>query len=153
VFFFFFSISFCIFLLILDRFFNHDPEVHPNPLEFSPDRFLTQDGHEPEPDPREISFGFGRRICPGKWIADTAIFVTMAQTLAAYNVTKAVGNDGREIEPELDPQPGIVSLLVPFPCTFTIRSPKYEELVRAVEKDYPFKLGDAQLLESVYSPQ
>jgi len=132
-------------------FFNHDPEVHPDPLVFSPERFLTEDGHEPEPDPREISFGFGRRICPGKWIADTAIFVTMAQTLAAYNVTKAVGIDGREIEPKLDPQPGIVSLLVPFPCAFTVRSPKYEELIRAVEKEYPFKVGDSDLLESVNS--
>jgi len=129
--------------------YNNDPEIYPNPRVFSPERFLTSDDHRPEPDPRDISFGFGRRICPGRFIADTAIFVTMAQTLAAYNVSKAVGNDGQEIEPTIDFMPGFVSHPAPFQCTFTPRSLKYEQLTRAVEREYPFESSDAKILSQV----
>ena len=38
----------------------HDPDSYINPLEFNPERFL---GEDPEPDPRETAFGYGRRIC------------------------------------------------------------------------------------------
>jgi hypothetical protein len=75
----------------------------------------------------------------------------LAQILAAYTITKAIGEDGKEIEPIKDPLPGIVSLLAPFQCTFTPRSPKYVELIREVEKTNPFKLGDAELLGTAYS--
>jgi Cytochrome P450 len=130
------------------RAYCHDPEVYPNPLKFSPERYLTNDDHEPEPDPRDVSFGFGRRVCPGRFIADTAIFVTMAQTLAAYHISKPLGHDGREIEPTIDFTPGFVTSPVPFQCAFTLRSPKYEDLIRAVEKQHPFGVGDADILEA-----
>jgi hypothetical protein len=133
------------------RFILHDPEVYPDPEKFSPERFLTSDRHKPEPDPRDVSFGFGRRVCPGRYIADTAIFVTMAQTLAAYSVSKPVGIDGKAIEPKVEFTPGFVSQPVPFQCAFTPRSSKYEELIRAVEKEHPFKFGDADILAAAYS--
>ena len=38
-----------------------DPSRYKNPETFNPDRFLPSDGTEPEYDPREIVFGFGRR--------------------------------------------------------------------------------------------
>lgn len=44
----------------MNRQILHDPDSYTDPLEFSPERFL---GEEPEPDPREIAFGYGRRIC------------------------------------------------------------------------------------------
>ena len=40
------------------RFMTHDPKVYPEPSKFSPERFL---GPQPQQDPRNISFGFGRR--------------------------------------------------------------------------------------------
>lgn len=36
----------------------HNPKVYSNPSAFNPDRYL---GSNPEPDPREFVFGFGRR--------------------------------------------------------------------------------------------
>jgi hypothetical protein len=77
--------------------------------------------------------------------------VTMAQILAAYNISKALGDDCRVIEPTKDPKPGFVSILAPFQCTFTPRSPKYVELIRAVEKEHPFKLGDEEILGKAFS--
>lgn len=39
----------------------HDPRVYSNPMAFDPERFIAKEGKEPELDPRELSFGFGRR--------------------------------------------------------------------------------------------
>lgn len=41
----------------------HDAEMYPDPMKFSPERFLSQ---KPQPDPRKYVFGFGRRVCPGE---------------------------------------------------------------------------------------
>ena len=39
----------------------HDSSVYQDPMEFKPARFIKTENHEPEPDPRELCFGFGRR--------------------------------------------------------------------------------------------
>ena len=42
----------------------HDPAIYPDPHEFKPERFLTPDGTQINPDvldPSEACFGFGRR--------------------------------------------------------------------------------------------
>lgn len=40
---------------------THDPDYYPEPFVFRPERYLEENGHAPEPDPRTIAFGFGRR--------------------------------------------------------------------------------------------
>jgi cytochrome P450 len=37
---------------------SHDPRVYSDPFAFKPERFL---GPNPEQDPRDYAFGFGRR--------------------------------------------------------------------------------------------
>ena len=44
--------------MFLLRFMSHDPQVYPDPFKFNPERFL---GPQPQQDPRDFSFGFGRR--------------------------------------------------------------------------------------------
>lgn len=46
-------------VLLLHRNMTHDPEVYKNPMEFNPERFL---GESPEQDPKDMVFGFGRRL-------------------------------------------------------------------------------------------
>ncbi|SJL17042.1 uncharacterized protein ARMOST_20583 [Armillaria ostoyae] len=41
---------------------THDPKTYQDPMVFDPTRFLARPKHVPERDPREIAFGFGRRI-------------------------------------------------------------------------------------------
>jgi hypothetical protein len=131
-------------VLCLTRAFNHDPLTHHKPFDFNPDRFLVSEGHEAEPDPSSVSFGYGRRTCPGRFVASTAIFLTVAQCLAAFNIRKAIGEDGREIEPQLGATTELVSYVLPFQCTITPRSPEYVALIKAVEQDYPFEKSDAE---------
>ncbi|KAF5695562.1 oxidoreductase [Fusarium denticulatum] len=74
---------------------THDPEVYHDPMEFKPERYF-----EPynEPSPADLVFGFGRRACPGRWIADQTLFLSIAQTLAVFRIEKEVDGEGREIE-------------------------------------------------------
>ena len=47
--------------------FMHDKTVYKDPMEFKPERFLAasrNNGQKPEPDPRGVVFGYGRR-CAG----------------------------------------------------------------------------------------
>lgn len=121
----------------------HDPEIYEEPMAFRPERFLPTNP-EREPDPRNCCFGYGRRICPGRLLADNSIFLTIAQCLAAFNISKAIDEAGKEIEPTVEFTPGIVSHPVPFKCTITPRSQKYEKLIKNVEMEFPWEESNAQ---------
>ncbi|KAH9920814.1 cytochrome P450 [Amylocystis lapponica] len=81
--------------------FLHDPEQYADPLEFKPERFLPSNGKEAERDPREVVFGFGRRICPGIQLADASVFLSCAMSLAVFNICKAVEN-GAVVDPAIE---------------------------------------------------
>ena len=120
--------------------------MHPEPSEFHPERFLTKDGQNAEPDPHDTVFGFGRRICPGRFVADTSLFLIIAHTLAIFNIRKPIGPDGKEVEPRVAFTPGIVSHPVQYACTFTVRSAEHESLVLKFAHETPFEEGNAEQL-------
>jgi hypothetical protein len=117
-------------------------------MKFKPERFLSADGHLPEPDPQRLVFGFGRRICPGRILADSALYLNIAQSLAACNISKVI-EDGREIDPIVNFQPGVVSHPAPFQTSIKPRSPRHKGLIRSIEQVYPWQESDAKVLESV----
>ncbi|EMD40455.1 hypothetical protein CERSUDRAFT_80124 [Gelatoporia subvermispora B] len=108
--------------------FLHDSQLYTNPFEFNPDRFIAQPGKEIEQDPRDFVFGFGRRICPGLYLADTSVFLSCAMSLAAFNISKVV-EDGKAIEPVIEYSSGTISHPAPFPCSIKPRSAKAESLI------------------------
>ncbi|KIJ70462.1 hypothetical protein HYDPIDRAFT_79110 [Hydnomerulius pinastri MD-312] len=110
-------------------FMLHDPRTYANPMEFNPERFLAREGKEPETDPRTICFGFGRRICPGLHLADASVWISVAMSLAAFDISKIVEN-GVEITPEVDPSSGTISHPKPFKCSIKPRSAKALELIQ-----------------------
>ncbi|CAG5137089.1 uncharacterized protein ALTATR162_LOCUS38 [Alternaria atra] len=128
--------------------FTHDPSVYPSPMTFLPERFFDTPTHKAEPDPRNWIFGYGRRVCPGRYVADNAVFMTIAQTLAVFKIEKLVEN-GKTVEPELKFEPGVVSHPVPYRTSIKPRSEKHKQLIRAAEKDYPWEESDAKVLETV----
>ncbi|KAF2116964.1 cytochrome P450 [Lophiotrema nucula] len=126
--------------------FTHDPAVYPDPMIFRPERFM---GPEPQPDPRNWIFGYGRRVCPGRYVADNALFITIAQTLAVYKIQKAVDGNGKTIEPELKFEAGVVSHPIPYRTSITPRSEKHAQIIRLAEKEYPWEKSDAETLKAM----
>ncbi|THU82832.1 cytochrome P450 [Dendrothele bispora CBS 962.96] len=104
---------------------SRDPEVYSDPETFNPGRFL---GSNPEPDPREIVFGFGRRICPGRFLAEISLYITLAMCTATLDISAKI-EDGKVVFPKYQPEGGPVSRLRPFGC---IVSPRDPELITAV---------------------
>ena len=76
-----------------------DPAVYANPDLFDPERFIGREGKVAEPDPRSCFFGFGRRICPGRELADVSVWTETAVTLAALSISKICDEKGEEIIP------------------------------------------------------
>jgi cytochrome P450 len=109
-------------------FMLNDPERYANPSEFNPERFLGNDGKKPETEPRTICFGFGRRICPGIHLAEASAWLSIAMSLAVFDISKVVEN-GIEITPEVDPSSGTISHPKPFKCTIKPRSLKAVALI------------------------
>ncbi|KAE8140134.1 cytochrome P450 [Aspergillus pseudotamarii] len=128
--------------------FAHDPDVYSDPMSFRPERFLASDGHTPERDPHTLVFGFGRRICPGRPLVDFNSFLTIARSLAVFQIRKAM-KDGREIDPIIDYQEGIVGHLSPFEVSIQSRSTEHEALIRSIEVEDSISRGDSAVLESV----
>jgi cytochrome P450 len=117
-------------------------------MTFKPERFLASCGSTPELDPNAIAFGFGRRICPGRRLVNSGLYITIAQILAVFKISKPVKN-GRESTPEVVFLPGVISHPAPYEVTIKPRSPQHESLVRGVEQIYPWEESDAKTLESV----
>ncbi|EUC44767.1 hypothetical protein COCMIDRAFT_97390 [Bipolaris oryzae ATCC 44560] len=128
--------------------FTHDPAIYADPMTFRPERFIATPTHTAEPDPRNWTFGFGRRICPGRYIADNALFTTIAQSLAVFNIEKLVEN-GRTVEPRIEFEPGIISHPVPYRLSIKPRNEKCRKLIEKAEQLYPWGESDAQTLESM----
>jgi hypothetical protein len=130
------------------RFFTHDPDVYHDPMSFKPERFLSIDGSISEPDPHKLSFGFGRRICPGHFLADASLFLNIAQFLAVFRVNKVVEN-GQVIEPSASFLPGVISHPVPFRTSVVPRSTRHVAIIRSLEQTHPWQESDADVLERV----
>jgi cytochrome P450 len=106
-----------------------DPAVYADPLTFNPSRFL---GNSPEPDPRPTLFGFGRRVCPGQVLADSMLWVSVALSLAAFEIGRMLDEDGREIIPKAEWEGPLVMQPVDLRCTIKPRSKEVENLLREV---------------------
>lgn len=83
---------------------SYDETVFPDPDTFDPEHFL--DKSIPYPD---VAFGFGRRICPGRFLALSSMWIAIASILTTFNISKAKNENGNDIEPVVCYTSGMVS--------------------------------------------
>ena len=124
--------------------FSRDPVVYHDSERFLPERYLAP---FEEPDPAGFVFGFGRRICPGRRLADSTIFVAAAKVLATLDITKARDAQGREVEPEIGIGSGAVASPLPFSVVVSPRNKTTVHLVRSFDEEHPVGEGDSKYLE------
>ncbi|KAH6908092.1 cytochrome P450 [Coprinopsis sp. MPI-PUGE-AT-0042] len=113
---------------------THDEELYPEPFRFNPERHL---GPNPQPNPFQFIFGFGRRVCPGAHFAETSIFYTISNILAVFNISKQVDESGNEIEPQIAWTSGVTSHPEPFTCKITCRNKELLSIIMDQEDPVP----------------
>ncbi|RXW12655.1 hypothetical protein EST38_g13199 [Candolleomyces aberdarensis] len=125
----------------------HDENVYPDPFTFNPDRFINSETGQVDftraRDPSHACWGFGRRVCPGRYMAFSAVWLAIASLIATFDIekakekVKAVGEDGieREEERTVELTHEYVSAVViapkPFKCVIKPRSKEKADLIRA----------------------
>ncbi|KAF8510748.1 cytochrome P450 oxidoreductase [Gautieria morchelliformis] len=109
---------------------GHDKANYTDPDSFLPERFL---GSNPELDPHKFAFGFGRRGCPGQELADANVFLSIAMSLAVFDIKPIKDSvTGEELIPKAEFISGTVCHPKPFPCDIRPRSQDAVLLIRSV---------------------
>jgi len=111
---------------------NRDPDVYERPDDFLPERFL----HTPTGPFTNIgnihAFGFGRRVCIGRYLADNTVWLTIASVLATLNLTKPKDKEGNEIDISEEYSNYFLRHPKPYQCTITPRAPYAKKLILAM---------------------
>lgn len=85
----------------------HDPAAYDSPEEFNPERFLKHrsEGQKLEyeldtdvRDPMSAAFGFGSRICPGRFMAYESVWIVVATVVSVFDIEKVKDASGRPME-------------------------------------------------------
>lgn len=97
---------------------------------FKPERFLPKPEGAGEVLPPSFAFGWGRRICPGRYLADDVVWIAVARILATLDIRKPKAADGSIIEPRIEFEAALTSHPKPFPCEIRPRSDKAAELIK-----------------------
>lgn len=114
------------------RAMTHDSQTYSDPDDFNPDRYIPQsEGGAGEPFPVG-QFGFGRRVCVGKHLAEASVWIVVATMLATMTIEKAVGADGKEIIPEVELTNGLTSHPKSFKCCIV---PRHDHAKRLIARD------------------
>ncbi|KAG9218373.1 hypothetical protein CCMSSC00406_0007256 [Pleurotus cornucopiae] len=91
-----------------------DEAMFPEPDTFNPSRFLKDGEINTQLRDRVMTtFGFGRRICPGRYYALDGLWISMVSILSVFTIGKATNGCGHPIDIDLEYTADLNSLL-PF---------------------------------------
>ncbi|KAF9480950.1 cytochrome P450 [Pholiota conissans] len=107
---------------------TRDPVRYPNPEEFNPDRFFV-DENTLNKDDMTYTFGFGRRVCPGRHLATATVWLSMATILMAFDIRPPKDASGKDIALDVEYTGGLISHPKPFKCSLTPRSDRMRQLI------------------------
>ncbi|KAK7024506.1 hypothetical protein VNI00_016259 [Paramarasmius palmivorus] len=108
----------------------HDEDMYPDPYRFNPDRWIKDGKINPDIRDTTAGFGFGRRICPGRFLAQSSMFLTVVTMLSAFEISKSVDSHGNIIEPKVEYVSSLQNRPAPFQCRIKPRSDVHARLIR-----------------------
>ncbi|KAK6068944.1 cytochrome P450 1A2 [Seiridium cupressi] len=100
-----------------------DPSTYAEPFKFDPERY-----NRGEPYPSG-NFGFGRRKCPGNWLALASVYMFLATFLATFELEQVIGEDGKPIVPVPGVSIGLGGHPAHFKCKPRVRNPGMAKLL------------------------
>ncbi|KAF8154807.1 cytochrome P450 [Crassisporium funariophilum] len=111
----------------------HDPRAYREPSRFNPDRFMGKgEGQHFSPmDPLSASFGYGRRVCPGRYMAEAQVWISIASILSVFNISAPVDEMGNPIQ--IKPAFSSGMICHPLPFKFSI-NPRGDRAVHLIEQ-------------------
>ncbi|KAK0642229.1 cytochrome P450 [Cercophora newfieldiana] len=108
---------------------SRDERHYSNPDTFDPERYVpTSEGGRGEPLP-DGPFGFGRRVCPGQYLALSGVFIIMATLLATMDLKCETDEKGCEVKPKVAFSNGLSAVPESFGCRFEVRSERSRMLL------------------------
>ncbi|CAG7969918.1 unnamed protein product [Penicillium salamii] len=136
-----------------------DPNRHPSPRTFNPDRYLDDyqsfgdAAANPDPSKRDVfTFGAGRRICPGIHVAERSLFLSMSRILWAFKIEPEI-DGGNPILPDPDRlTQGFVCMPEEFPARITPRSTQRADMVTREWREAEKTCLDLKTRQWVQSP-
>jgi cytochrome P450 len=102
---------------------GRDPDVWERPLEFNPERFFSTDIDFHGQDFELLSFGSGRRMCPGKNLAITLVSDILAVFLQACNWSLPPGVRGEDVDMSEVPASAVYCMANPVKVIVSPRLP------------------------------
>ena len=107
---------------------SHEESIFPIPEEFNPDRWIEN------PSLPVSAWGFGKRICTGRFVAMNSLYINIARILWTFDIEHAYEEkDGKMVKCEIDPMAmsqGLSSGPMPFKVVFKVRSKYTADVIR-----------------------
>ncbi|KAI0270347.1 cytochrome P450 [Russula aff. rugulosa BPL654] len=119
---------------------NRDPEIFgKNPEHFDPTRYLDASGKitpgiSEIKDRGHFTYGFGRRICVGRYMADNALFINIVVLLWAAKIGRKKDASGSFVPLDLDGWVDVGLVVRPVPFEFEI-APRFREAPAMLAQD------------------
>ncbi|KAK7029529.1 hypothetical protein VNI00_014406 [Paramarasmius palmivorus] len=115
----------------------HNPQHFHEPEAFNPERYLLheygiQEGVDANSFRDNIGFGYGRRSCPGLYLAENSVNLNTMNLIWAFNFEPAKDSVGNEIKVDLDhyEKEGILPTPLPFECQIKPRSENIANVIK-----------------------